>query len=161
MAQNQAPSGRSGRSNYTVGIMFMVMGGFIAAIGTGLIHTNPAGIHAPTWMIVFFGMIFVLTGVWAIFQNAVRSYDDDATIAGWLNFAFAFVMMLSISILCLWIGLGPGERLFVQNVGTGINPQTRSTDPTMGRVFFSIFGILMSAVTAVLGVRQMRKFLGR
>jgi len=70
-------------------------------------------------------------------------------------------MMLSISVLCLWIGFGPGERLFVQNVGIGIDPQTRPVDGSTGRVFFGIFGVLMSSVTVAKTIRLVNKLLGR
>jgi hypothetical protein len=95
MSQNQTPSGRTGGSNYTGGIMFIL------------------------------------------------------------------TVMLLISVLCLWIGFGPGQRLFVQNVGIGIDPETRPVDPIIGRIFCDIFGILMSSLTVALAVKRVCKFLGR
>jgi hypothetical protein len=161
MSQNQTPAVRSGGSNYIGGIMFILMGGLVIAIGTGLIHTDPSKIQTPAWISALFGMIFVLAGVWIIFQSVFKSYDDDSSVAGWANFAFAFTVMLLISVLCLWIGFGPGQRMFVQNVGTGIDPQTRPVDLLVGRIFCDIFGILMASLTVALAVRQVRKFLGR
>jgi hypothetical protein len=137
------------------------MGGIVVAIATGLIPMDPSKIQAPTWVLVIFGLTFVLAGVWAIFQSAIRSHGADAARAGWINFAFALLVMLALTIICLWIGFGPGTRLFVHDIGIGINPATRPADPVSGRIFFGIFGILMSLVTAAMTVSRVRRSLGR
>jgi hypothetical protein len=151
----------SGRSNYFLGIVFMLMGGLVMAIAFGFIGTDPSKIHAPRWLLGFFGLTFVLAGVWTIFQRAVSLRGADTSLAGWANFAFALLLMLALSVICLWIGFGSGERLFVQEIGTGIDPATRPVDPVAGRIFFGIFGILMSLVTAAFSVSRVRKLLGR
>jgi uncharacterized membrane protein len=161
MSQNELPSENLGRSSYTVGILCMMMGGMVVAIATGLIHTDQSKIHAPTWVLVIFGLTFVLAGLWATFQTAVRSHAADSSLAGWIIFAFALLVMLAISVICLWIGFGPGVRMFVQDIGIGIDPATRPVDPISGRIFFGIFGILMSLVTILVTVSQVRKSLGR
>jgi hypothetical protein len=141
--------------------MCTLMGGLVIAIATGVIHTDPSKINAPTWVLVIFGLSFVMAGVWSIFQSAVRYYDVDTPLTGWTNFAFALLLMLTITVICLWIGFGPGARTFVQNVGTGIDPATRPVDPISGRIFFGIFGILMSFVTVGMTVSRIRKTPGR
>jgi hypothetical protein len=137
--------------------MCTLMGGMVIAIATGLIHTDPSKIHGPTWLLVIFGLTFVIAGVWATFQSAIRFYDADTPMTGWMNFAFAVLLMLTISIICLWIGFGPGQRLFVQDAGIGINQTARPADPISGRIFFGVFGILMSLVTAAMTVSRIRK----
>jgi hypothetical protein len=113
MSQNEPRSRRSGGSNITVGIMCMLMGGLVIAIATGVIHTDPSKINAPTWVLVIFGLSFVMAGVCSIFQSAVRYYDADTPLMGWTNFAFALLLMLTITLICQWIGFGPGADAIV------------------------------------------------
>jgi hypothetical protein len=141
-------------SNYTTGILFMLMGGLVVAIGFGLIPTDPSRIHAPHWLIAVFGGLFILAGLWSILRQTLR---QDTTRANWTNFLFALLVMLGLGVICLWIGFGPGDRLFVQDVGGSLDPTRIPVDPTFGRIFFGLFGLLMTAVMIAFAVIQGRK----
>jgi hypothetical protein len=156
MSQFQSPSSRSRGSGYAVGVLCMLMGALVIAIAFGLIHTDPSKIHAPRWLLTIFGATFFVAGVWAIFQRAV---SPGTARAGRVNFLFGLFLMLAFSVICLWIGFGPGERLFVRAVGTGIDPDTVPVDPTAGRIFFGAFGVLMSGVTVAFALTRGRKLL--
>jgi uncharacterized membrane protein len=134
----------------------MLMGALVIAIAFGLIHTDPSKIHAPRWLLTIFGATFFVAGVWAIFQRAV---SPGAAQAGWVNFLFGLFLMLAFSVICLWIGFGPGERLFVRAVGSGIDPNSVPVDPVAGRIFFGAFGVLMSVVTVAFALTQGRELL--
>jgi hypothetical protein len=137
------------------GILIMLMGFAVLAITFGLIPTDPSQIHAPGWVLAIFGGTFVLAGLWVILLRAIR---QDAAEVQWINLLFALVILMAISVICLWIGFGPGERLFVN---TDINGMRTSffTDPTLGRIFFGFFGVLMTAGTIAIAVIQGRKLL--
>jgi hypothetical protein len=143
-------------SSFTTGILMMLMGGLVLAIGFGLIPTDPSQIHAPRWLIALFGGMFILAGLWANLKQAIR---QDTTQAGWINFIFALLVMLAITVICLWIGFGPGQRLFFQDSGNFVDPTRIPIDPTLGRIFFGIFGLLMAGVTVAFAVLQGRKML--
>jgi len=134
----------------------MLTGALVIAIAFGLIHTDPSAIHAPRWLLTIFGTTFFVAGVWAIFRRAV---SPGTAQVGWTNFLFGLFLMLAFSVICLWIGFGSGERLFVHEVGTGINPNTVPVDPTTGRIFFGAFGVLMAGVTVAFAITQGRKLL--
>jgi hypothetical protein len=138
--------------------MMMLIGALVIAIGFGLIHIDPSAIHAPPWVLALFGGIFVFAGLWSIFKSTV---GEGTPRADWMNFLFGLLVMLAMSVLCLWIGFGPGERLFVQDIGTGLDPATRPVDPVAGRIFFGLFGILLSGFTVAFAVTRVRKQLGR
>ncbi len=160
MTQSQNPYPRSRGSNFTAGILIILMGSLVVAIAMGWIGTDPSRIHAPRWLLIVFGASFVLAGVWSIFQQATRA-EGDTRLKGWVNYAFALLVLAALSVICLWAGFGSGEHLFVQDIGTGLDPETRPVDPTAGRIFFSAFGVLMSLVTVCFAASQPRKLLTR
>ena len=129
------------------GILFMLMGLAVLGISFGIIPTDPGSIKAPGWVLAVFGGLFVIVGIWVIFLRAVR--QDQST---WFNLLFAFFVMAAISLICLWIGFGPGDRIFV-NYGTysARNP-AMLTNPILGRIFFGGFGVLLSGLTVALGI---------
>jgi hypothetical protein len=135
MSQNNTSSGRG--SNYMTGILLMGMGFFIWAITFGIIPTDPSEIHAPRWVIGIFGGIFVVGGLWTILQNALRQH---AAGVNWVNLILALLVMIAISVICLWIGFGPGPRLFTNTDSLTGMRTSLSTDPTLGHIFFGFFG---------------------
>jgi len=139
-----------------VGVMSILMGALVIGIGFGFIHTSSESVNAPRWVLVLFGGLFVLAGVWSLLLRVNRAESS-----GWAGFLFALLMLLGIDVLCLWIGFGSGRRLFVQDVGIGLNPATRPVDPTLGRIFFGGFGVLFSGVTLAFAWMQGRKLLRR
>jgi hypothetical protein len=154
MSQSNAPHGR-GPGNLT-GILMMGMGFLVLAITVGLIPTDPANIQAPGWLLAVFGGMFVLAGVWVILLRAIR---QDAPGVSWLNLLFSLLIMIAIAGICLWIGFGPGERLFVNTDSLTGMRTSLLTDPTLGRIFFGFFGLLMTAATAAIAVMQGGKLL--
>jgi hypothetical protein len=156
MSQLTPPPNRPRASSYTAGIMMMLMGGLVLAIGFGLIGNDPSKVNAPPWVIAVFGGMFILAGLWA---NLKQAMDQNTAGAGWINFLFALLVMLAISVICLWIGFGPGQRVFVHNSGNFHDKTSLLVDPTLGRIFFGLFGILMSGVTVAVAVLQGRKLL--
>ncbi len=156
MSENNDNSKRGPGS--VTGILFMLMGILIFAIGFGLIPVDPSSIHAPGWVIAIFGGIFLVTGIWVIFLQAM---SRDAMKVSWINDLFGLLMMLSVSILCLWIGFGPGERFFTHYGGHSGRPTALLTDPILGRIFFGGFGVLISGVTIAFAIIQGRKLFGR
>jgi len=141
---------------YLTGFLMMLMGFFVLAIPFGLIPTDPSSIHAPGWVLVVFGGVFVIAGLWVIFARAVR---QDTTEASWINFLFTLIVLIALTAICLWIGFGPGQRFFVANDSLTGMRTSLTTDPTLGRIFFGGFGILLALATAAFAILQGRRLL--
>lgn len=151
MSQGNLPSRRG------PGILFMLMGLVVLAIGFGVIPTNPSAVRGSSWIIALFGGTFMIAGIWVIFQRVAQ---QDSTHSLWINFLFALLVMLSISILCLWIGFGPGQRVFLQHNSLINHSGGLITDPTLGRIFFGGFGVLLFGLAIAIAIIQGRKLLG-
>ena len=138
------------------GFLMMFMGFMVLAITFGLIPSDPSSIHAPGWVLAVFGGTFVIAGLWVILLRSIR---QDAAGVKWINLLFALFVLLAISVICLWIGFGPGERIFVNTDSLTGMLTSLFTDPTLGRIFFGFFGVLMTAATIAIAVIQGRKLL--
>lgn len=161
MSQPKITFGRSRGPGFASGIFGVVIGAILVAIAFGFIQIDPSQIQVPRSVLAIFGLIFVVAGVWAIFQRALSNRGQDTPSVRWMNFSFALLILLAISGICLWIGFGPGQRLFVQNLSSDINPATRPVDATTGRTVLGSFGVLMSLTTIGLAIALVRKLLGR
>ena len=139
------------------GILIMLMGFAILAISFGIIPIDASNVQAPGWVLVVFGASFVVAGLWAII---LRIAKQDSASAGWVNFLFALFVLLAMSIICLWIGFGPGQRVFVHYGTFSARNPALITDPTLGRIIFGVCGILMSGMTIIIAIVQGRKLLG-
>jgi len=154
MSQNNISSRRG--PGYLSGILPIGMGFMVWAITFGVIPTDPSAIHAPRWVLAIFGGIFVVAGLWATLQSALRQH---ATGVNWINFLFALLVLMAISVICLWIGFGPGPRLFVNTDSLTGMRTSLTTDPVLGRIFFGFFGVLLTVVTIAFAVIEGRKLL--
>jgi hypothetical protein len=143
-------------SNFTTGIMVTLMGGFIFAIGFGVIPVDPSEINVPPWIIALFGGMFVLAGLWTMLRTAVKA---ESAAAGWMNFVFALLVLAALSALCLWIAFGAGDQMFTNSSGNPINRHYVQVDPGVGRFFFGLFGLLLSGVTVAVASLHGRKLL--
>jgi hypothetical protein len=107
-------------------------------------------------VLAVFGGVFVMAGLWSILQGALRQHAADVT---WINLILALLVLMAISVICLWIGFGPGPRLFVDTDSLTGMRTSLSTDPTLERIFFGFFGILLSGVTIAIAMIEGRKLL--
>ena len=134
----------------------IVMGFGVLAITFGLVPSDPSKIHAPGWVLAIFGSMFVIAGLWVILLRAIR---QDSQEIRWINLLFALLVLTAISVICLWIGFGTGERVFVNTDSLTGMRTSLFTDPTLGRIFFGFFGILLGLGTIAIAVIQGRKLL--
>jgi hypothetical protein len=161
MSQSHISFGTSRGPGFVTGIFGLLIGAMIVAVAFGIIQIAPSAIQVPRAVLAIFGFVFCIAGVWSILQRALSNRGQDTLSVRWMNFSFAMLILLAISGICLWIGFGPGQRLFVQNLSSTMRPVTRPVDATTGRIFFGAFGVLMSLLTVWLALTQVRKLLGR
>jgi drug/metabolite transporter superfamily protein YnfA len=145
MSQIKFSSSRG--SGIMTGILFILMGMAVLGISFGIIPTDPTSIQAPGWVLAVFGGLFVIVGIWVIFLRVVG--QDQST---WINLLFALFVMAAISLICLWIGFGPGERIFVHYGTYSAGNPAMITNPILGRIFFGGFGVLLSGLTVAFGI---------
>jgi len=150
---NSSP--KRGPGNLT-GLLILLMGLGVLAITFGVIPTDPANIHVPGWVLAVFGGAFVVVGLWVIFLRAIQQNTAEAN---WINFLLALAVMLATAVICLWIGFGPGPRFFVSHNSLTGHPTALITDPTLGRLFFGLFGCLMTGMALAFAILQGRKLL--
>lgn len=143
-------------SNFTVGILVILMGGLALAIGFGVIGA-PSQINAPPWLIAIFSSLFILAGIWTILRQTL---NQDTVQASWTNFLFALLIMLAIAVVCLWISFGAGDKMFTNSAGPVTDRTYVPANPILGRIFFGTFGILMLGAMVAVAIRQGRKMLG-
>jgi hypothetical protein len=161
MSRPQISLGSSRGPGFATGIFGLLIGAMIVAIAYGFIQVNPSAVHVPRTVLAIFGLIFCVAGIWSILQRAVSNRGQYTRSVRWMNFSFALLILLAISGICLWLGFGPGQRLFVQNLSSTLHPVTRPVDATTGRILFGVFGMLTSLLTVWLALTQVRKLLGR
>ncbi len=135
--------------------MVILMGGFVLAMGFGVIG-EPSKVNAPPWLIAVFGSMFILAGIWAILKQAV---NQDTVQANWMNFFFALLILLAFAVLCLWISFGAGDQMFTNSSGPATNRTYFPVNPTFGRIFFGSFGFLMLGAAVAVAISQGRKML--
>ncbi len=143
----------SDRSNFFLGIVFMIIGALIVAIAFGYIHMSSLSINATPWALTVFGLIFFIPGLWMVVQGVAGSREN------WVNYGFALIMLLLFSVFTLWIGFGPGHHQFMYSYKSGVDTISKPVSETGGRIFFGAFGVLMSGVTVYFGINQLRKLL--
>jgi hypothetical protein len=154
MSRNNSSSRRG--PGYLTGFLSMGMGFLVLAITFGIIPADPSKIYAPGWVLAIFGGTFVAAGLWAILLSAIRQH---ATGIHWINFIFTLLVMMAITVICLWIGFGPGPRMFTNTDSLTGMRTSLITDPTLGRIFFGFFGVLMTVATIAIAIIEGRKLL--
>jgi hypothetical protein len=120
--------------------LFVGIGVLIAALGLGLIRTNPQSVHAPRWVVVCAGALFAIAGLLMASQREPQSLTARLLIAIFLSL-FAAVFG--------WVGLGSGPRQFSSSVSFGGLTTHGAGSVVLGRVLFGGCGILVGGIALV------------
>lgn len=114
-------------------------------------------IHAPNWVVGVAGMVFLLPGLFMMYQGvraavaphgaaAVRD-PNEFSIAGWL---LGGSIVTGLGLIGAWVAFGPGARTFEGGVtGSAIE----------GRIAFGIGAVITLAVAAFVWVNGFRQLL--
>jgi hypothetical protein len=128
----------------------MVMGGLIAGIGLQWIPYDPAKIHAPNWVLVVAGLMFISAG----FVMLCTTWNRYAR----LQTLFGLVIRVGLTLICHWVAFGAGERHFTSNTTfNGVKVDSRAVDEGNGRLVFGIGAIILDVVLAAMLVKLWRK----
>ncbi|MBV8783635.1 MAG: hypothetical protein JOZ67_05565 [Gammaproteobacteria bacterium] len=132
--------------------LFIGIGVLIAALGLGVIRSDPASMHAPRWVVVCTGGLFAVAGLLMAEQRAPQSLTARLLIAVFLS-QFAAVFG--------WVGLGRGPRQFSSSVSFGGLTTHGAGNEMLGRVLFGGFGILVGVIALVTWLALGRAVLAR
>jgi hypothetical protein len=135
---NSVPAGIKGGA---LGLLVMAMGGFIVAVGTGMVPVPDESIHAPRWVIVVAGLAFVFAGV-SVVQQA---FQIEA-----FKYVPGLVIVLALAAVANWVAFGPGDRSG-EGTLTVVGIPIPVTSQIAGRVAFG-FGAVVIDLLLVAGL---------
>jgi hypothetical protein len=103
-----------------IGLFAIAMGVITVLIAGGVIPAKPAkGPHAPMWLAVLSGSIFLLAGaaimLRALAGGTAENGDLPADAPLWLRvlyYAMGLAVVGTLAAIGTWVAFGPGERTF-------------------------------------------------
>jgi hypothetical protein len=134
-----------------VGILAATTGLLIVAVAVGIIPVAERAFHAPHWVVALAGMVFVLAGTLLMTPllsgGGVSTHSIAASEPKTVKLVQQFLGCLLLTCFAavpIWIGFGPGERLFGSTFGiAGLTSHGPQSDLT-GRGIFGISGLLIA-----------------
>ena len=119
--------------------LLLATGGLVLAVALGLIEIDPAGLHAPLWIVGAIGLAFAAMGL-VLLADGVQALRRAQGLLG-------FVCLVSFAAVFNWIAFGPGERHFSTRtgVGTGAFGVTTAAEGGEfgGRFVFGVVAVLL------------------
>jgi len=154
----------SPRGAVVIGGFFIGSGLLTILLATGAIAAPPGGAHAPEWVRVCAGLVFIAAGLAIIVDYRLGRAGSDGQLAADTPFAVqAASLGLALSIVALmaaiagWIAFGPGPRAFTSTLSLPFFVR-RGHGELSGRIGFGIGAVLlfgMFVAFAVFGVRRL------
>jgi len=135
------------------GSIFIFAGLMIILLGLGVIHADPSTVHAPMWIIVCAGLVFLLSGVAVI--NGYGFSHPSLIISDILGVSIVGIMTL----ICWWVAFGPGERHFTTTSSFLFPKTTTSGNSGQGRFVFGIAFFLMLVFFIYATIQSVKKYL--
>jgi hypothetical protein len=155
--QSEKPS----RELLFVGLFAIALGAFVMLMVSGVIPSKDGAMHAPLWVVVCAGSVFILAGAALLLRHlGGGSVNDGEMPAGapfWLHVAQYIIGLIVIGALAsvgTWIAFGPGPRAFsvtIPFLGSGPG------NGWMGRIVFGAGTILTWLCFAIMAVLWGRK----
>ena len=126
------------------GPLLLAAGALGLAVTFGLIKLDPAGTHAPLWIVGAIGVSFAAMGLVLLLDG----FAALRRLRGWL----AFVFLVSFASVFNWVAFGPGERHFTTRTSVGSGECVVTTvdvgGERGGRIAFGVFAVLMNLLIA-------------
>lgn len=143
-----------------IGVLTVGVGLYFSLVGLGLLPVpgGPRNLHAPLWIVLCCGLVFLLGGCAILLQRAAKAdpvtgeFPPDAP--RWVRYAqylMGAAIFASFALVGSWIAFGPGERAFSGTLPIG---------PSIGRIAFGIGAIICWLATigfAVSGARKLKR----
>src|SRR5262245_40041326 len=140
----------SGSTAIWLSMFTLLIGAFISGIGLQLIPYDPAKIHAPYWVIVVGGLVFMSAG-FAMLSASWTRYPRLQTL-------FGLGILLGLTLISNWVAFGDGERRFTStSTFNGRTVDSRAVDERTGRVAFGIGAVLLDIFLVAMLVKLCRQ----
>lgn len=129
---------------------FLLMGALIVGIGCNWIPHDPASVHAPRWVLVTCGMVFICGGL-AVLSSTWTGHAKPQAF-------FGIAILLGLTAVANWVAFGPGERRFTSTTSIGSSTSApRPVDDLTGRIVFGTGAILLDGILVALVVSRLRR----
>lgn len=146
-------AGESRTTGIVMASMSVLAGAFVSGIGLGWVPYDPAKVHAPGWVIVLCGLVFVCGGL-AVFSATWNRESKPQPI-------FGAAILIGLTLICNWVAFGEGERRFTAT--TSVNDSdidSRPIDEGAGRFVFGVAAVILDAALATYLISAWRKRFG-
>jgi hypothetical protein len=131
-----------------IGLAATVTGLAIVAVAARIIPASEQSFHAPHWVVGIAGLAFVFVGALFLTPLLVAGFApaDEYTVAQkkavkLIQQSLGCLLLTSLAAVPLWIGFGPGERIFSYSMSFFGLTNRGAGSETMGRVLFGVAGI--------------------
>jgi hypothetical protein len=129
---------------------FLLGGAFPIGIGLHWLPLDPAKVHAPGWVLVICGLVFLSAGL-AIVAMAVRPGSNPVKVV-------SVVCVIGITAVTHWVAFGDGDRKFTHTRSiNGIVVDSGPVDEGTGRTVFGIGAVLLDIGLVTLAAIRVRK----
>jgi hypothetical protein len=150
----------SPRGATIVGLATVAMGVVVV-----LLALRPdAALEAPRWVVVLTGLIFVLGGAAIIVGYGLAGASADGQLPPGtpvavrvIQLALGLGLLATMTVVAGWIAFAPGEQRFGGTLALPFVAWHGASNETLGRIVFGAGAVLMLAVVAATGIRQIAR----
>ena len=93
----------------------LLMGAFIVLIALGIIPYDESAFHAPRWVVVVAGAVFMAGGMAVIWQGAFAHAQETIWFRV-VSHIFSASIFLCLTLVLNWVAFGSGEREFSSSI---------------------------------------------
>lgn len=154
------------RQQLLIGLGAVIAGLSIVAVALGIFAVPEQSFRAPHWVVGVAGLVFVLTGAMFLaplliggFATADQYTDAQKKAVGLVQQVLGSLLLTGFSAIPLWIGFGPGERVFGSSIGIPGLVGHSSGNETTGRMVFGAAGVLIGLWAAFTWIALLRSFI--
>jgi hypothetical protein len=154
------PGPPSRRTLQAIALLVIGIGVYFSLVGLGVLPVpgGPKNLHAPLWIVLAAGLVFLLGGIAVALQDAAGANPETGELPKdaphWLRLAqylIGVTIFACFAAIGSWIAFGPGERAFGGTIPVGA---------TGGRIAFGIGAVIVWLCLigyAVSGARKLMK----
>lgn len=144
------------------GLLAAGIGLYFVLVGAGLLPV-PGGsraLHAPLWVVVAAGLVFLLAGGSLLVQRAGGAKDSGSELPPeaprWMRAVqqlLVVALFVSFAVIGSWIAFGPGERAITVSTPFGSGP----ANEWVGRAAFGVGAVILWLCTIGIVVSALRR----
>lgn len=157
--ENESNPQKSANMPLFLGLITTVMGLFIVLVSVDIIHTDPASIHAPRWVLTLAGMMFTFVGLYILSTGLTSPGEQVSPILQWTQYFLRLGMITAFAAVFLWVGFGTGEREFSGSGSFLFFTISGNGNDIMGRIMFGGGGILAALMAGYFAFSEARKIM--